>query len=152
MPGGQVVDGELTAGDVVHAGRADAVVRAAVEHHDGQAAVPQFGDALGVETDRRDDHSADALFFEEVQTAALLGRRTVARAPEGVEAVGVHGGLGALREIGEVRVAEVLQDDAEGAAASLAELPGALVAYEAELADDGAHAFTGRFGHQIWPV
>ena len=64
--------------------------------------------------------AADALLFEEVETAALFGRGAVTGAPEGVEPVGVHGRLGAAREVGEVRVGEVLQDYAECAAAALA--------------------------------
>jgi hypothetical protein len=112
----------------------------------------QFSDALGAEVDRRDDYAADALLLEEVQTAAFLGGGTVARAPDGVESVGVYGRLGAAGEVGEVGVAEALEDDSERVAAALAELPGALVAHETELADRRPDALTGSFGHQVWPV
>lgn len=87
----------------------------------------------------------------------------VAGQPEGVVARRVERGLGAARDVGRVRVGEVFDDDAEGAARLVVELargpfraaaepPRGLVPDESELLDRRANAVTGSFGHEVWPV
>jgi hypothetical protein len=152
VPVEQMLHRHLTARDVVHPGGAGSGVLAPVEYHHGQAAILHFRDTFGIQADRCDDHAGDALLLEKIEATAFFGRGAVTGAPQRVEPIGVHRRLGATGEVGEVRVGEVLEDDSERAAAALTELPGALVAYETELADGRAYALAGSFGHEVWPV
>ena len=114
----QVLGGEPAAEDVVDGDRA--LVggrRPAVDEDDGHAAVAQRRQGGGEHGGRRDEDALDALLGEHVEVGGLLGLPVVGVAEDDGQALGVGRLLDAAGHVGEERVGDVEDDQADGPAA-----------------------------------
>src|SRR5690606_38894292 len=96
----------------------------AVDEHRRDAAGPQLGQPVGDVADGRDEHPAQALYFEEFEVAGFALGPLLAAA-EKDRAVGGFGCLfGTARYVGEEGVADVEHYEPDGSAVPRAQLPG----------------------------
>ena len=146
----EMLHGEVATADVVDRYRGEALVGDfPVDEHHGGAAIAQTSQSREVVGERRDEQTGDALLLEEVDVGALAFDLLVA-----VAECDRHprlGGsfLGAAGDVGEERVAHVEHDQAYRATVSCAQLPGGVVAHEAELLDRRCDAFDGGGRHLV---
>ena len=108
------------------------------------AALTQAREAGEVPGDRGHEHSVDALFAEQVEVGVFAVGAFVAVAEQHAHARFGGAVLGTAGDLGEERVAGVEHDQRDAAAASGAQLPGGVVAHEAEVVDRLQHALDRR--------
>jgi hypothetical protein len=101
---------------------------------------------------RRDQDPLHPLLFEEVEVTGLLGGVVIAIAQDDCEAGVVGGVFNTSCDIGEERVGDVEDDKPDRAAVAGAQLPGRLVADEAEIADRVEDPSASRFGDDVGSV
>jgi hypothetical protein len=119
----EVVDGERGAGGVVVGHAVDArLARPARDEHHRQLAA-RAGDGLHVEHRAGEDQPVDAQLEQGVERAALAARPAVDDARDGPVALRPRLHLDAVDDVGEERVVEVGEDDAEQVGAAADEAP-----------------------------
>ena len=95
---------------------------------------------------RGDEHALHPLLGEHVEVRGLPAGSVVAVAEDHGEPGGLGDVLDAAGDVGEERVGDVEHDQADRAAAAGAQLPGRLVADEAERGDRGVDPLAGSPG------
>jgi hypothetical protein len=149
----EVLDGEAAAREVVDRDGAEGGVAArAVDEHGGDAALAQPLEPRGDVAERGDEHAVHVLLLEQVEVRGLAVAALVAVAEDDREAGLRRLVFRAACHVGEEGVAHVEHDETHGLAASGAQLPGGVVADEAELVDGLQHAGDGARGDLVGPV
>jgi hypothetical protein len=154
VPSGQQVrHGEVAAEHVVDGDRAQRPGgRPAVDQDDRGAAALQSGQPLVGARDRRDQDALDPVLFQQLQVTRLPVQLLVAVAQDDGQAGHARLVLDAPGDVGEERVRHVRHDQADGAAAARAQLPGRLIPDEPQRLDRRVHPVPGRPGHDVGPV
>ena len=149
----QVIDRHPAAQLVVdgHAAPGRVVARA-VDDHQRRAALPRLVEHRGPRVHRRDEDAEDAPLLEPAQVGQLPLRSLVAVAEEERNASDLGRGLHPGRDIGEERVGRVEHDVADGVAPAGLQLPGRLVADEAEVQHRPLHPLAGGRADLLGPV
>ena len=115
-----------------------ATARLAVDEDDRHTRVAQARERREVVGRRGHQHAVDPLLLEEIEVGRLAVQALVAAAEQHRHALLRGARLGAPRDLGEERVADVEHDEADAAAAPGAQLPGGVVADVTELGDRAA--------------